>query len=109
MPYSPDFFPSGMQVTPPLGVTGTVTASVTQITLPAAADAASGSTMRLSNVGTQAVSWCYGVAAGLTATNGVVIPPNQSEKFMVPAGVTQISVIAAATGSSLNVTLGSGG
>ncbi|CAB4188172.1 hypothetical protein UFOVP1165_65, partial [uncultured Caudovirales phage] len=62
------------------------------------------------NTGTQTIHWLYGNVAVTTtgAAMGVPMLANTVETFTVPAGITQLSVIAAAVGSSLYVTVGDG-
>ncbi|WP_257834541.1 hypothetical protein [Burkholderia glumae] len=101
------FQPRGAQGTTPAATTNiAVTASVQQLALPSTT--AESTTMRLTNSGTQTVFWSYGAASGLTVSNGVPVLANTVEEFTVPGGVSQISVIASATGSTLYATLGDG-
>lgn len=103
------FQPRASNQTPPAGTTnGAVTAGVTQIALPAPAPYETETTGRFVNSGSQVIYWAYGTQAGLTAANGVPMLPNTVETFTIPAGVSQISVIAAATGSTLYITAGDG-
>lgn len=81
-----------------------VTAAAQQIPLPLVP--AEGGTMRLVNSGNQVIFWLYGNLA-VTTANGVPMLPNTVETFSTPPG-TQLSVIAAATGSTLYVTIGDG-
>ncbi|MGG2046765.1 hypothetical protein [Burkholderia gladioli] len=83
-----------------------VTTAVQQLTLPAVP--AEGATLRLVCSGTQTVFWSYGVSSGLTVSNGVPLLANTVEPFFVPGGATQISLIAAATGSTVYATIGDG-
>lgn len=103
------FQPSGAgQITVASSTTIAVTASAQQVTIPVVSS--NGMTMRLANIGTQTVFWLYGnlaVTASGTAM-GVPVLANTVETFTVPAGITQLSVIAAAVGSSLYVTVGDG-
>lgn len=83
-----------------------VTASSAQLTLPT--PMANGpQTIMLTNIGTQTVFWAFGsVTASLTTSMPLLAGTTQS--FTLPDGVTQISVIAANTGSILYATLGTG-
>jgi hypothetical protein len=102
------FQPRGSNQTTPAGtVSGAVTASVTQINLPSA-PYATDTVGRFVNDGTQEIFWAYGSESGLTTANGVPMLANTVETFSIPAGVTQISVIAGATGSTLRITVGDG-
>lgn len=103
------FQPRASNQNPPAGTTsGAVTAAVTQIALPAPTPYETETTALFSNVGSQWVYWAYGAQAGLAVGNGVPVGPGTQQTFNIPAGVTQISVIAAATGSTLNITVGDG-
>jgi hypothetical protein len=95
------------QTTPAAQVNGAVTASVTQINLPATAGTSSVNA-RFCVHGTDPVSWAYGSRSGLTLGNGVFMLPNSAEVFTIPAGVTQISVISSGTASTLRIVLGDG-
>jgi hypothetical protein len=84
---------------------GAVTASSTQITLPAMGF--DGGQLLITNIGTQTVFMAYGnVTASLTTSMPIL--PNTAQTISAPGGVTQISVIAAATGSTLYTTVGRG-
>jgi len=83
-----------------------VTAAVQQITLPSAPS--EGGTIRVVVDGTQNIAWSYGVSASLNLSNGVHMLANTVETFSVPGGITQLSVIAAATGSTVRVMVGDG-
>lgn len=101
------FQPRGASgTTPTANASLAVTASVQQITLPAVP--AEGGTMRIVVSGTQEIAWSYGVSSGLLLTNGVTMVANTVESFTIPGGVTQLSVIAAATGSTIRVHIGDG-
>ena len=103
------FSPRGQNQTVPDGTASiAVTTAVQQITLPVDQGNPAGATVRLVCAGTQLVAWCWGAQSGLTASNGVPMLANSSEKFRIPPGVTQISVIAGATGSTMYATLGDG-
>lgn len=103
------FQPRASNVNPPTGTSSlAVTAAVQQINLPSPAPYETECTARFANVGSQVIYWCYGAQAGLLATNGVPMLPNTVETFSIPAGVSQISVIAAAAGSTLYITPGDG-
>lgn len=95
------------QTTPAAQVNGAVTAAVTQIALPAG-PYVSETTGRFIVDGTQPIAWAYGAQSGLTTGNGCYMLANTVETFGIPAGVTQISVIAAATGSTLRIVVGDG-
>lgn len=84
-----------------------VTTAIQQITLPNA-PYPSETIARFVVSGTQAVSWVYGADFVLTATNGCIQLGNTVEVFGIPAGVTQVSVIATATGSTLFICPGDG-
>ncbi|MEX3914872.1 hypothetical protein AB4Y43_01310 [Paraburkholderia sp. BR10872] len=102
-----DFQPDGsFNATPTCSTQIAVTTAVQQLTLPASL--VQNGTMRLVNNGAQNIAWCYGVNANLSMTNGVLMLANTVESFGFPAGVTQISVIGAATGSTLVASVGVG-
>lgn len=103
------FQPRASNQNPPAGTTQqAVTASSAPMNLPATTPYETETTALFSNIGTQWVYWCYGTQAGLTTANGVPLGPNTQQTFTIPAVVSTISVIAAATGSSLSVTVGDG-
>lgn len=105
--YQP-FQPRGAdQTTPAAQVTGAVTASVTQISLPAGFSGAGGHA-RFCVQGADPVSWAYGSRSGLTLGNGVFMLPNSIEVFAVPPGVSQISVISSGTASTMRIVVGDG-
>jgi hypothetical protein len=95
------------QATPAGTVNGAVTASVTNIVLPVGPGLTE-CTARFVNSGAQVIFWSYGAGASLSVANGVPMLPNTVETFNIPAGVSQLAVIAAATGSTLYVTVGDG-
>ena len=96
------------QADPPTGtVSLAVTAAIQQITLPNAPYATE-TIARFAVIGTGPVYWCYGNSASLSTSNGVPQLQNSVELYGIPRNVTQISVIAAATGSTLSVTIGDG-
>jgi hypothetical protein len=102
------FQPRAANQTPPrTQVNGAVTAAVTQINLTDSPFETECSA-RFVVDGAQSVAWAYGAQAGLTTGNGVFMLANSVEVFTIPAGITQISVIAAATGSTLRITVGDG-
>lgn len=102
------FNPRGLETNPPTGQSsGAVLTTVTQIAL-AGTPVAQETTLRLVVDGTAPISFCFGVAAGLTYANGMVLLPNTTTDFNLPEEVTQLSVIAAATGSTLRCYLGIG-
>jgi hypothetical protein len=105
--YQP-FQPRGAaQTTPTAQVSGAVTASVTQINLPATVGSDS-LNARFCVHGTDPVSWAYGNQSGLTLGNGVFMLPNSVEVFALPPGFSQISVISSGTGSTLRIVVGDG-
>lgn len=63
--------------------------------------------VRLSVEGTQKVFVAFGGADAVVATSTPLFP-NTVEVFSVPLGVTAINVIAAAAGSTLYITEGTG-
>lgn len=103
-PFSPR---ASNQTTPAGTANGAVTASVTQITLPNGPYDTE-TVGRFVNIGTQTIFWAYGTQSSLSVSNGVPMLPNTVETFSLPPGITTISVIAAATGSTLYVTAGDG-
>lgn len=97
------------QATPAAQVNGAVTASVTQINLPTSFGGGQSDCSAIFNVqGTDPIAWCYGARAGLTLGNGVFMLPNTSRTFVIPSGVTQISVISSGTASTLRIVIGDG-
>lgn len=82
-----------------------VTASNQTFTLPTAPN--NGGTMRLVNSGTQTIFWAYGTVTSSVSTSTPLLP-NTVETFTLPGGVTELSVIAGATGSTLYATVGEG-
>lgn len=101
------FQPRGASGTTPTAQTNiAVTAAVQQLTLPAIP--AEGCSMRVVVDGTANIAWSYGVSSGLTLDNGVHMLAQTVEVYSVPAGTTQLSVIGAATGSTLRVIVGDG-
>ncbi|MGY6240550.1 hypothetical protein [Burkholderia ambifaria] len=90
------------------GATGSVslavTASAQNMGLPV--DAVEGGSIRMVNIGTQAVYFSFGGTA--TVANSMPILPNTEKTFSIPPGTTAISAIAGATGSTLYATLGDG-
>ena len=102
------FMPRGSNQSPPVGtVSGAVTTGVTQLTLPGAPYMTE-TIARFCVQGTSNIAWAYGAQAGLTTSNGVPMLGNTVEEFGIPNGVTQISVIAGSTGSTLSITIGDG-
>jgi tetrahydromethanopterin S-methyltransferase subunit D len=95
-------------VTPAAQATGAVGTGVTTINLPAGAPYDGETSARFLVDGSQNIAWAYGNATGLTYANGCVMLGNSVEVFGIPAGVTQISVIANAAGSTLRVVIGDG-
>ncbi|CAB3782101.1 hypothetical protein [Paraburkholderia fynbosensis] len=101
------FQPRGAQgATPAAQAQIAVTTSVQQINLPAVP--VQGGTMRMVVDGSANIAWSYGVSASLSMTNGVPMLANTIETFTVPDGVTQLSVIGAAAGSTLRIVVGDG-
>ncbi len=90
--------------TPAASTQVAVTTAVQTLTLPAA----NGGNMRLVNNGTAAIAWCYGPAANLSMTNGVVMLPNTVEIFDRNQNAAQLSVIGSAAGSTLIAHIGNG-
>lgn len=82
-----------------------VTASNQTFTIPVAPT--NGGTMRLINTGSQTIFWAYGTVTSAVATSTPMLP-DTVETFSLPGGVTTLSVIAAATGSTLYCTIGEG-
>jgi hypothetical protein len=102
------FLPRAANQTPPRNqVNGAVTAAVTQITL-TDSPVETECTIRVIVDGAQSVAWCFGSQAGLTVNNGVYQLGNTTETYTLPATITQISCIAAATGSTLRICFGDG-
>ena len=66
-----------------------------------------GGTMRVTNVGTQTVFMAFGTVTA-SVTTSMPLPAGTVEAFSLPGGVNTLSVIAAGTGSTLYVTVGSG-
>lgn len=82
-----------------------VTASSQQLTLPSIG--ADGGSLVLTNIGTQTVFIAYGSVTASVSTSMPLLP-NSSQVISIPGGVSQLSVIAAATGSTLYATAGQG-
>ena len=82
-----------------------VTAVSQQLTLPPIPN--DGATVLLTNVGTQTVFFGYGVGTA-SITTSVPLLAGSSQTFDVSQGVSQIAVIAAATGSTLYASVGRG-
>lgn len=95
------------QTTPAAQVSGAVTASVTQISLPSTVGADS-LNARFCVQGTDPIAWAYGTQASLTLSNGVFMLPNSVEVFALPPGITTISVISSGTASTLRIVIGDG-
>lgn len=85
-----------------------VTTAQQAITLPTGFPCPSETIARFVVSGTQPISWCYGNNGSLTATNGCIQLANTVEIFGIPAGVSQVSVIAGGTGSTLYICYGDG-
>lgn len=82
-----------------------VTASSQQLTLPTPSN--NGGSIMLTNVGTQTVFVSYGSVTASVSTSMPLLA-NAIYTFTLPPGVTQLSAIAASTGSTLYATLGDG-
>lgn len=82
-----------------------VTTSSAQITLPAISS--DGGSLMLTNIGTQTVFVSYGTVTASISTSMPVLA-NSAQVISMPGGVSTISVIAAAAGSTLYATFGSG-
>lgn len=101
------FYPHGADTSPPAaGVSLIVTASIQQITLPTIP--AGGATMRIVVSGTSPIAFAFGAVTGLTMQNGVVMLPGTVETFYVPPGTQKLSLIGAASGSTIYVNVGDG-
>lgn len=101
------FQPRGASGTTPAAQTNiAVTAAVQQLTLPPVP--AEGGSMRIVVDGTSNIAWSFGVSGSLALGNGVHMLANTIEMFSIPGGITQLSVIGAATGSTLRVMIGDG-
>ncbi|HXP67562.1 MAG TPA: hypothetical protein VN815_18930 [Steroidobacteraceae bacterium] len=100
------FQPAGMTGNAPNGTSIAVTTAIQNFALPPTGS--DGGSMRLVNNGNSAISWCYGSSTGLTAINGVVMLPNSVETFSLPGGISTLSVIGAAVGSTLSAAVGQG-
>lgn len=85
-----------------------VTASAQQLALPL--KSSHSATVRLVNVGSQVVFVLFGNLTVTTSGTALGMPllPGSVEVFSLPPSVTQLSAIAAATGSTLYVTCGEG-
>jgi len=102
------YTPRGANSNPPTAQAQiAVTASQQPLTIPGA-PFVSDTPARFMVDGTVPITWCYGNEAGLTVNNGVPMVANSVELFSIPSNVTQISVIAAGTGSTLRIVVGDG-
>lgn len=102
------FQPKGANQNPPVAQANIVTTTaVQQVVLPVGLTNAE-CTMRVVNDGNDKIAWAYGVTPGLTINNGEFMLPNTVESFMLPPGVTQLSVIGNAGGSTFRVHPGDG-
>lgn len=102
--------PPTLQSAPNAAVSGAVGTSQSAITLPNApypSETVARFIVAGSNTG-NVISWCYGNNANLTGTNGCIQLCNTVEIFGIPQGVTQISCVAGATGSTLFIVIGDG-
>jgi hypothetical protein len=91
---------------------GAVTGSSAQITLPTPLATSPGGTgnpwqVRFANIGTQTIFWAWGNVTATAATSTPMLA-NSVEVFTCPEGITQVSVIAGGTGSTLYATAGMG-
>ena len=68
---------------------------------------ADGGTMRLVNLGTQTVFIALGTVTA-SVTTSMPMLANSAETFSLPGGVTSLSVISTATGSTLYASIGIG-
>lgn len=82
-----------------------VTASSQQLTLPSVSS--DGNSAVLTTIGTQTVFIAYGSVTASVTTSMPLLAGTQ-QTIAIPGGVSQISVIAASTGSTLYVTIGEG-
>ena len=94
-------FPPGASTTTNVAVTAT-SQTLTLPNVPM-----EGASLRLVVVGTQNVFVAYGSVTS-SASTSMIILANSSEMFSIPGGVSQISVIAANTGSTIYATVGYG-
>ena len=100
------FQPRAANQNPPLAqVNLAVTTAVQQLAVPVVETEC---TIRIVNDGPAALAWCYGAQPGLTLGNGVYMLPSTVETFTLPAGIAQLSVIGAASGSNMRVIFGDG-
>lgn len=83
-------------------VSGAVTATAADLTLAAGASA-----VMLTNVGTQVIFFKFNTG-GASASVDTPLLPNTQSVFSMPPGTTKISAIAAAVGSTLYATPGTG-
>lgn len=105
----PSFAPKGLQVDPPTGqVNIAVTTGIQQLALPAALTQGNIAVARFAVDGTANIAFAWGAPASLTLGNGEFMLANTLEIFAIPAGVTQISVIGSAAGSTLRIMPGEG-
>lgn len=63
--------------------------------------------LRLANIGSQVVFVALGTVTASVSTSMPILP-NTVEVFTLPGGISTLSVIAAATGSTLYATIGQG-
>jgi hypothetical protein len=103
------FQPRGANQNPPVAQSAlAVTTAVQQVSLPGVSPNGSETTMRIVVDGSSNIAWAYGAQAGLTYANGNAMLGNTVETFNVPNGVTQLSVIGAASGSTIRIHIGDG-
>lgn len=100
MPFQPNMTAAGVTT-----ASLAVTAASQTFTIPLVPD--DGAMVRIVNDGTQVIHWNYGSIAAAVGTSTPMIAASV-EVFTVPPGTTQISVIAAATGSTIRATVGIG-
>jgi hypothetical protein len=101
------FQPRGAQGTTPTAQTAaSITAAVTQLTLPPIP--AEGCSALIAVDGAANVAWSFGTSSGLTISNGVFMFANSKEIFSIPGGVTTISLIGASAAGTLRVVVGDG-
>ena len=87
---------------------GTAAATLTLPGMLANNETAAEATIRVHVDGSQPIAWCWGNNANLTYANGVSMLGNSVETFSVPGGISQMSFIALAAGSTVRVILGDG-
>lgn len=90
------------------GFSGTLNTAVTGVSATISLPAIGGKSLRIANIGTQVVFVRMADVSGgaATVTNSFPMLPNTVETFWASVDVTQVTVIAAAAGSTLYVTIG---